>query len=210
MIRIGIADDHQLVREGLRQIVEAQPDMEVVLEVPGGDELLGGVPEADLDVLCLDISMPGLGFQRVMERLAGDHPGLPILVVSMYPERGWAVQALKAGASGYLPKTSSSEELVEAIRRVHSGGRYITPAVADSLVGILFPGRGSRTPDSLSPREFEVLRKLGSGKMAKTVAWEMGISPKTVSAYRIRVLKKLGLKTNADLVRYASEHDLLD
>lgn len=210
MIRICIADDHQMVRQGFRRIVEAHPDMEIVAEAAERSELLGVLEHVGADVLILDITMPGLGFLDVMTTLRERFPGLPVLVVSMHGEEQWAVQALKAGAAGYLTKTRSAEELAEGIRRVHSGGRYITSSVAESLARLMGPQEGALRHESLSKREFQVLRSLGTGKKLKTVARELGVSPKTVSTYRARILEKLGLASTADLIRYAVEHDLVE
>jgi two-component system invasion response regulator UvrY len=209
MIRLIIADDHQMVREGLGRIVETSSDMEIVAEAADGFELKKVLGATDADVLLLDISMPGPGFLPLMEEIRRAHPELPILVVSMHVENMWAVQALKAGAAGYLAKTHSAEELSEGIRRVHAGGRYITNAVAEALALRLGPLGEQPAIQSLSKREFEVLQKLGAGKMMKTVALEMGLSVKTVSTYRTRILEKLSLGSTAEIIRFAVERDLL-
>ena len=210
MIRLVIADDHQMVREGFRRIVEAHPDMEIAAEASDGDEIMGVLEACKADVLLLDVSMPGPGFLRIMELVTRKYPALPVLVVSMHAEEHWAMQALKAGAAGYLTKTHSAEELAEGIRRVREGKRYITPQVADALARQFGASEEPSRIDALSKREFEVLRRLGSGKMVKTVARELDISPKTVSTYRTRILEKLGLASNAELIRFAMEHDLVD
>lgn len=208
MIRLVVADDHQMVRQGFRRIIEAHPDMEIVAEAAEGAELLRALEGVVADVLILDITMPGPGFLPVMEALRGRFPRLPVLVVSMHAEKQWAVQALKAGARGYLTKTHSAEELAEGVRRLHAGGRYVTESLAESLARHFGSGGAVAPHDSLSRREFEVLRGLGSGRMIKTVAQEMALSPKTVTTYRKRILEKLGLQSTADLIRYAVEHDL--
>jgi DNA-binding NarL/FixJ family response regulator len=210
MIRLVMADDHEMVREGFRRIVEAHPDMEIVAEAADGDEVMGVLEKSRPDVLLLDVSMPGPGFLRVMELVTKKYPDLPVLVVSMHAEEHWAVQALKAGAAGYLTKTHSAEELAEGIRRVRDGRRYITPQVADALARQFGVGGHPSSIDALSRREFEVLRRLGSGKMVKTVARELDLSPKTVSTYRTRILEKLGLSSNSELIRFAMKHDLVD
>jgi len=210
VIRLIIADDHQLVRDGFRRIIDAHSDMAIVAEAPDGDRLMEVLENSEADVLLLDISMPGTGFLSVMETLVRDHPRLPVLVVSMHAEEHWAMQALRAGAAGYLTKTHSAEELAEGIRRVHAGGRYITPQVAEAMASHLGRDRPVPGVGALSSREFQVLRGLGSGKMAKTVARELDISPKTVGTYRSRIMEKLGLDSNADLIRFVVEHDLLD
>jgi len=209
VIRLIIADDHEMVREGFRRIIEAHADMKIVAAVPDGAGLQTVLEETEADVLLLDISMPGPGFPRLMEWIRKKYPQLAVLVVSMHQEDHWAVQALKVGAAGYLTKSHSAEELAAGVRRVHAGGRYITPSVAESLAARLGPSGGEPSHASLSRREFEVLQKLGAGKMVKTVAREMDLSPKTVSTYRMRILEKLSLDSTADLIRYAVEHNLL-
>jgi len=161
-------------------------------------------------VLILDITMPGPGFLHIMETLRERFPEVRILVVSMHAEEHWAIQALKAGASGYLTKTRSGEELATAIRKVSAGGPYVTASLAERLARHFDPRGSEQLHDSLSRREFETLRRLGSGKMVKTVAREMSLSPKTVTTYRKRILEKLGLASTADLIRYAVEHDLVE
>ena len=208
MIRLLIADDHEVVRAGLRRAVEGHPDISVVGEAESGDEALAELQSRPVDVLVLDISMPGPGFMKTMERIRA-LPGAPsILVLSMHAEEEWAVHALQAGAAGYLAKGRSTDQLVEAIRRVDGGGRYITPSLAEQLASRL--GSEAQGPPHavLSDREFQVLCLLGSGKRAKQVAAELGLSPKTISTYRARILEKLKFDRTADLVRYVTEHGL--
>ncbi len=208
MIRVFIADDHSMVREGFRRIIDGHSDMEIVAEASDGTELLGSLESVRVDVLVLDISMPGPGFLETMEVVNGQHPRLPILVVSMHSEEHWATRAFQSGAAGYLTKAHSAEELAEAIRRVHQGGRYVTPSLAERLASRLGPGAGMSGHETLSRREYEVLCLLGSGKMLKGVAHQLGLSPKTVSTYRTRILEKLQLRSTADLIRYVIENDL--
>jgi len=208
LIRVFIADDHGMVREGFRRIIDDHQDMEIVAEASDGTELLDSLESARADALVLDISMPGPGFLEVMETLRSEHPRLPILVVSMHPEEHWATRAFQSGAAGYLTKAHSAEELAEAIRRVHQGGRYVTPSLAERLASQLGPGAGRSGHETLSRREYEVLCLLGSGKMVKGVAHQLGLSPKTVSTYRTRILEKLELRSTADLIRYVVENDL--
>jgi DNA-binding NarL/FixJ family response regulator len=210
MIRLVIADDHRMVREGLRRIVETNRDMQIVAEAADGYEVQDLLEGTEPDVLLLDISMPGPGFLPLMDWIKEHHPDLPVLVVSMHAENLWAVQALKAGAAGYLAKTHSAEELAEGIRRVHAGRRYITAAVAETLALRLGPEGEEPAIQSLSRREFQVFQKLGAGKMVKTVASELGLSAKTVSTYRTRILEKLSLKSTAELIRFAVQNDLLE
>jgi DNA-binding NarL/FixJ family response regulator len=208
VIRILIADDHSMVREGLRRIVEGHPDMEIVLEAADGGEVLDSLRSAEVDVLLLDISMPGPGFLETMDQVRKDYPEVRVLVVSMHPEERWATRAFQSGAAGYLTKAHSAEELAEAIRRVHQGGRYVTPTLAERLASHLGPGGGTVGHEGLSRREYQVLCLLGSGKMVKSAALELGVSPKTISTYRTRILEKLGLRSTADIIRYVVEHEL--
>jgi DNA-binding NarL/FixJ family response regulator len=210
MIRVLIADDHQLVREGLGRILASQTGMEILGEAASGEELLELLEENRPDVVLLDISMPGMDFMEIMRRIQNRHPDLPVLIVSMHAEKLWAVQAFRAGAAGYLTKNHSAAELVEGIRRLHRGSRYLTPELADAFAREISGEDRASPAEVLSRREFEVLRKLGSGKMVKTVAREMAVSPKTVSTYRSRILRKLGLGSTSDLIRFVLEHDLLD
>jgi DNA-binding NarL/FixJ family response regulator len=211
MIRVFIADDHRMVREGFTRIIERHSDMEVAGEAASVEELfrrLDGREGGEGDVLILDISMPGPGFLPTMDRLASEHRDLPVLVVSMHPEEDWAVRALEAGAAGYLSKKHGGEELAEAVRRLHAGSRYVSRDLADTLARRLGPEGAGPPHEALSRREYEVLCLLGSGRMVKSAALELGISPKTVSTYRARILEKMGLGNTADLIRYVVEHDL--
>jgi DNA-binding NarL/FixJ family response regulator len=180
----------------------------VVAEAEDGDELLGKLSGGSFDVLILDISMPGMGFLRTMEEIRSEYPELPVLVVSMHPEETWALQSFRAGAAGYLTKAHSSEELPDAIRKVAGGGRFVTPSLAERMALHLGPENHRAPHENLSEREFQVLCLLGAGKMVKTVARELALSPKTVSTYRARILEKLGLATTHDLVGYVREHGL--
>lgn len=210
MIRLLIADDHAIVREGLRRLLGECPDMEVREEASSGDEILSKLDalDVDVDVALLDLSMPGPGFFELMRHLRERCPNIAILVLSMQPEDMYAVRALRAGAAGYVTKDHSPNELAKAIRRVASGGRYISAELAESLA----LGHGL-DPDSqghaqLSNREFQVLCRIGAGDSVKEVAAQLDLSPKTVSTYRSRILEKLSLETTAELIRYAVEHKL--
>jgi DNA-binding NarL/FixJ family response regulator len=200
MIRILIADDHKIVRDGLRRILSAHGDPEVAAEAADGDQALALVRARDYDVAMVDMSMPGLSGIDLIKRLKLERPKLRILVLSMHGEDQYAARALKAGASGYLNKDSASELLVGAIRKIAAGGVHIGEAAAASLVS-----SGQRPHQALSDREFEVLRLLGGGKTIKEIGQVLGVSGKTVSTYRGRILRKLHLKTTADLIRYAIE-----
>ncbi len=209
MIRLLIADDHPVVREGLRRIVQDAPGLEVVGEVASGHELLERLPRVPADIVLLDVTMPGPGFLEMLQRLRAEHPTVAVLVLSVHPEDQYAVRALRAGASGYLTKDHSPEELTEAIRRVHRGHKYVSPALAERLAADLAAGAGETRHELLSDREYEVLCLLGSGRKVKEIARSLQLSPKTVSTYRTRILEKMQASSNADLVRYAALHGLI-
>ena len=203
MIRVLIADDHKIVRDGLRRILTANADVEVAGEASDGDQALALVRANEYDVALLDISMPGLSGIDLIKRLKLERPGLRLLVLSMHGEDQYAARVLKAGASGYLNKDSASEQLVGALRKVAGGGVHIGEAAAASLVA------AEREPHhSLSNREFEVLRLLVAGRSPTDIAEQLHLSVKTVSTHKTRMLEKLKLHTTADLVRYALENKL--
>ena len=208
MIRLLIADDHPIVREGLKRIIADCPDMRVVAEAATGEEVVRLSHKNGVDVILLDISMPGPGFLEVMRTLRVEQSGQRILVLSVYPEDQYAIRALRAGAGGYLTKDNSPEELAEAIRRVYRGGKYVTPSLAEKLAFELEPHAQRQPHESLSDREYQVLCRLGSGDSVKEIASRFTLSPKTVSTYRARILDKMNLKSTADLIRYAVEHDI--
>jgi DNA-binding NarL/FixJ family response regulator len=209
MIRLAIADDHPIVREGLRRIVSEDPGIAVAGDAAGAAELFRLLSSAAVDVVLLDVSMPGAPFIETLRHLRTDHPTIKVLVISAYPEDQWALRALQSGAAGYLTKDHSPEQLVEAIRRVARGRRYVSETMADRLAGMAGDTQTQAPHERLSDREFEVLRALGSGLMVKEVANQLGLSVKTVSTYRTRLLEKLGLASRADLVRYVVSHELL-
>ena len=203
MIRILIADDHKIVRDGLRRILAAQPDVEVAAEAADGDQALALVRVNDYDVALLDISMPGLSGIDLIKRLRLERPKLRMLVLSMHGEDQYAARVLKAGASGYLSKDSAAEQLVGALRKIAAGGVHIGEAAAASLVAL------DKAPhETLSNREFEVLRLLVAGSSPTDIAEQLHLSVKTVSTHKTRMLEKLRLRTTADLVRYALENKL--
>jgi DNA-binding NarL/FixJ family response regulator len=209
MIRLAIADDHPIVREGLRRIVSEDPGIAVAGDAAGAAELFKLLDTAPVDVVLLDVSMPGAPFIDTLRQLRARHSSVKVLVLSAYSEDQWALRALQSGASGYLTKDHSPEALVDAIRRVARGRRYVSESMADRLAGLAGDGKDRAPHDRLSDREFEVLRALGSGLMVKEVAEQLGLSVKTVSTYRTRLLEKLGLTSRADLVRYVVSHELL-
>ena len=209
MIRLAIADDHPIVREGLRRIVSEDPGIAVTGDASGAAELFRLLDSAAVDVVLLDVSMPGAPFIDTLRQLRAQHPSVKVLVLSAYSEDQWALRALQSGAAGYLTKDHSPEQLVEAIRRVARGRRYVSESMADRLAGMAGDAKDRAPHERLSDREFEVLRALGSGLMVKEVADQLGLSVKTVSTYRTRLLEKLGLSSRADLVRYVVAHELL-
>jgi DNA-binding NarL/FixJ family response regulator len=210
MIRLAIADDHAIVRRGMRQVVAEGGDIEVVGEAADYGELTALLRERECDVLLLDIAMPGKNGIEILKAVRVRHPKLRVLVLSMYPEDQYALRALKAGASGYLTKSSAPEKLLDAIRQVAAGRRYITPQFAEALAASIAEP-GDRAPhELLSDREFQTLRLIASGRKLSEVAAELALSPKTVSVYRARVLEKLKLRTNAELTRYAVENRLIE
>ena len=207
MIRVLIADDHQIVRDGLRRILAAQADVEVAAEAANGDEALALVRVHDYDVAVLDLSMPGLSGIDLIKRLRLEKPRLRLLVLSMHGEQQYAARALKAGASGYLTKDSASAQLIGALRKVAAGGVHISEAAAAGLVST---ASGDGPPHArLSDREFEVFKLLAGGASPTDVARRLHLSVKTVSTHKTRLLEKLGLSGTAELVRYALEHKLL-
>lgn len=209
MIRVAIADDHPIVREGLRRIVSDDSGITVAGEASSAVELFRLLAGAAVDVILLDVSMPGPTFIETLKDLRREHPSVKVLVISAHPEDQWAMRSLQAGASGYLTKDHSPEQLVHAIRRVARGGKFVSETMAERLAGMVDGGVTRAPHEALSDREFEVLRALGSGMMVKDVAAQLRLSAKTVSTYRTRLLEKMGLETKADLVRYVVAHGLL-
>ena len=204
MIRVLLADDHQIVRDGLRRILAGQADLEVAGEAADGDAALALVRAHDYDVAVLDLSMPGLSGLDLVKRLKLEKPKLRLLVLSMHGEQQYAARALKAGASGYLTKDSASAQLIGALRKIAAGGVHVSDAAAASLVA----GAG-KPHETLSDREFEVLRLLVEGHSPTEIGARLHLSVKTVSTHKTRVLEKLGLGGTAELVRYALEHKLV-
>ncbi len=209
MIRVLIADDHPVVRRGLRRILEDEVDMEVAGEAQNSQEALDLVSKKKCDVLVLDIEMPGRSGLDVLKDMKMRQPKLPVLVLSIHPEEQFAVRVLRAGAAGYLSKESAPEELVKAIRTVYGGGKYISASVANKLASELDRGTGKALHETLSDREFEVLEMIASGKAVSQIARELSFSVKTISTYRARILAKMGMKTNAELTHYAIENKLV-
>ncbi len=210
MIRILIADDHPMFREGLRRILAGCPDINVADEASNGQEVFEKVWNNEYDMVLLDIAMPGTPGLEVLKRLKNEKPKLPVLVLSMYPEEQYAVRVIKAGASGYLTKESASEELITAIRRISGGRKYITSSIAERLADDVEPTAEKPLHDTLSDREFEVFRMIAAGKTTTQMAEELFLSVKTISTYRSRILEKMQMKTNAELIHYAIKHNMFD
>jgi two-component system, NarL family, invasion response regulator UvrY len=208
MIKIIIVDDHPVVRRGLKQIIEDEPDMEVVAEAVNAREFFPIVRNKECDLIILDINLPDRSGIDVMTQLRYEKPNLPVLILSVLPEDQYALRLIKAGASGYLMKDSALTELVKAIRKVSSGGRYVSELLVANT--IFQQNSSENTPhENLSNREFQILCMIARGKSLKSIAHELFISEKTVSTYRSRILEKMKMNNNSELIRYVLEHRLL-
>ncbi len=205
-----VVDDHEIVREGLKRIMSAHMDIVVAGEASEGGEALQKITEDEFDLVMLDISLPDMSGLDALAHVKKQKPGLPVLMLSIHPEERYAIRALRAGASGYLTKESARQELVQAIRVAASGRKYVTSSLAQKLAGELDLDREKPPHEALSNREYQVLLGISSGKTVNKIASEMFLSPSTISTYRSRILKKLGLRTNADITRYAVERELID
>lgn len=208
MIKVIIVDDHPVIRRGLKQIIEDEPDMEVVGEAENAGECFSLVRKTDCSLIVLDINLPDRSGFDVLIQLKSEKPNLPILILSVHPEDKFASRLVEAGASGYLMKESAPAELVKAIRKVNSGGRYVSASLAEKLIS---RNVASEKPphESLSNREFQILCMIAQGKSLKSIAGELCLSEKTVSSYRSRVMEKMKMSTNSDLTRYALENHLV-
>jgi len=211
VIRVLLADDHSIVRDGLRRLVEGAGDMVVVAEAGDGREAIRKAGEFLPDVAVVDISMPGPDGLEVVERIHGEHPKTAILVLTMHEEEQYVVRAISAGARGYITKRAAADQLLKAIRRVHEGGRYLSDEAAEALARRMGKGPADRTPlDALSTREIQVLRGLALGKSNREIGESYGISTRTIDTYRFRLLKKLGLRNNAELTRFAIQNRIVE
>lgn len=209
MIKILIADDHAIVRKGLKQILADAPDIASIDEAGSGHEALKKVRENNYNVVLLDISMPDMSGVDVLKQLKTERPKLPVLILTMHPEDQYAVRILKAGASGYLTKESAPDELISAIQKVSQGGRYISPSLAEKLACDLDSTAIQPLHERLSDREYQIMTMLASGKSTKEIAHELSLGMPTVSTYRFRILLKMKLKNNAELISYAIKNNLL-
>jgi len=210
MIRILIADDHTIVREGLKQILAETADMVVADEAVNGLDVVDKASKQNFDVVLLDISMPGRNGLDVLKQLRVDHPQLPVLILSMYSEEQYAMRALRAGAAGYLTKDSASDELILAIRKISSGKKYLGPSLAEKLAVYLEHGDDKPLHETLSDRELQVMCMIASGKAVKEIGEELNLSVKTISTYRARILDKMRMKTNAALTHYVIQNNLIE
>ena len=210
MINVLIADDHAVVRRGLKQILAETSDIVAGGEATNGAEVMEQVRAKRWDALVLDITMPGRSGLDILKEIRQEQPALPILMLSMHAEEQFASRVLKAGASGYLPKESAPEELVNAIRKVQGGGKYISPAQAEKLVHLLDKGSDRPPHETLSNREDEVLCLIASGRTVGEIAVQLKLSVKTISTYRTRILEKMMMRTNAELTHYAIKNRLVE
>jgi two-component system invasion response regulator UvrY len=209
MIHVLVADDHPIVRRGIRQTLSETADITVADEAGSCAEVLEKIRKGHYDLLLLDLAMPGRGGVEVLKQIREMRNDVPVLVLSIFPEEQYALRALKAGAAGYVMKNCEAEVLVEAIRKVSGGGKYVSESMVEKLVSGLGKSSEGAPHELLSDREFEVFRKLAAGNSVRDIAETMALSVKTVSTYRSRILKKMGLKSNAELIHYAAENMLL-
>jgi len=207
--KILIADDHPIVRKGIRQILLEVPNRFMIDEACNGQEVLDKTYKNNYDVILLDISMPGISGLDVLKKLKQEKPKIPVIILSVYSEEQYAVRAMKTGASAYLTKESAPEELLNAIRKVSLGGKYVTTSIAEKLASAIGIDIEKPPHESLSNREYQILCMIGSGKSVKKIADELHLSGKTVSTYRSRILRKMRMKNNAELTRYAIKNNLV-
>ncbi len=209
MIRIVIADDHTIVRHGVREILHAEPDLKMVGEAQNGQAVFDIVAHEPVDVIVLDISMPGRNGLDTLKELKRLYPQIAVIVLSMHPKDQYAVRVIKAGAAGYVTKESAPEELVAAIRKAHRGEKYLDPEIAEVLANYIEHGGPGELHNRLSDREYEVMLKIASGKGLTEIAAEMNLSVKTISTYRTRIVEKTNLTTNSEMTRYALDRGLI-
>ena len=210
MIRILVADDHAIVRRGVRQIIDSEDDMEVIGEAADYPEIRRRLRDVSCDVLVLDLQLPGKNGIEVTKALREEYPRLAILLLSSYPEDQSAVRALKAGARGYVSKLTAPERIVEAVRTVATGRKYISAETAEALAETLGCDRSATPHRELSDREFQVLKMIARGRKLSDIADKLALSPNTVSVYRGRILEKMGVSSNAELTHYAIRHELVE
>ena len=207
-IKVLVADDHEIVRQGLKTIISEHTDLSIAGEAENGDQVLKIVKKTKVDVVLLDFDMPEKNGLDTLVELKALYPKLPVMILSIFPEDHYGTRFLKAGASGYLQKSSATNQLIDAIRKVFNGGKYISSALTDKLVTGLNKDKEQFLHESLTDREFQVFRLLATGKKLKEMADELCLSINTISTYRSRILQKMDLKSNADVIRYAIENGL--
>lgn len=210
MTRILLVDDHTIFREGLKRLFSEQGDFQVIAEARDGAEMLRRIRSDEFDVMLLDINMPGRSGLEMLPSIRAERPWLPVIVLSMYPMDQYALRAFQAGASGYVTKDMDARELIQAVRKVAAGGRYVTPEVAASVLDQLGGAGGSAPHLQLSPREYEIMLQIVRGTRLTEIGRSFFLSVKTVSTYRSRILRKLGVTSNAEVARYALLHRLID
>jgi DNA-binding NarL/FixJ family response regulator len=210
MIKILIADDHPIVRRGLKQILSEESDVGTFGEAQNSHEVLELVRKQDWDIVILDITMPDRGGLDVLKELKHLRPNLPVLVLSMHPEDQYAIRSLQAGAAGYLTKGSAQEELIKAIKKIVRGGKYISPTLAEKLAAYIEAGIEKPLHGTLSDREYQVMIMIASGKTLSEIAEELSLSIKTVDTYRVRILEKMKMKKNAEIMHYAIKNKLIE
>lgn len=209
-LRVLIGDDHRIVREGLKQILADAPDVLVVAEAQTGPEVLARVAELrandGLDLVLLDIALPGIDGLDVLQKIKREQPRLPVLMLSTYPEKQYAVRCIKLGASGYLNKSADPDDMLAAVRKVAAGGVFLTPSTAEALATAVGQGGAQAGPEALSHREHQVYRLLTQGQTVSEIGAQLGLAPNTVSTYRARILEKTGTKNDVELALYAERH----
>ena len=210
MIDVLIADDHALIREGLKRILNSEQDIKVVGEASNVVELFTALKRLAVNIILLDITMPGESGLDALKELRQKYPHLPVLILSFHPEHRFAVRALKAGAAGYLTKESAAEEVVQAVRKIASGGKYVSASLAEQLATELDEEGGKPLHETLSDREFQVMRLIAAGKKSSDIAEELAVSVNTVNTYRMRIFEKMKMQSNVELSRYAVEHGLIE
>lgn len=209
-MKIIIADDHELIREGLKKVLLKNSDIEVVGEACNSAELLDMLSETEIDIVVLDITMPGKSGLETLRDIKNYYPKVKTLILSMHPEERFAIRALKSGASGYLSKQSAAKELVNALVKIMSGGKYISNVVAEQLAMEIEIPSDKPLHEKLSNREFEILIKISQGKPVSEIADELSLSVNTVTSYRSRLMQKMNMKTNAEIIRYSLKNQLVD
>lgn len=210
MIKILVADDHSVVREGIKHIFSELPDFQVRGEARNGQEVLENIGKQEYDLLLLDIAMPGRDGLEILKEVKSQKPKLPVLILSMFPEEQYALRALKSGASGYLTKDSIPNELVKAVRKILRGGNYVSATFSEKILTELTVDVKKPLHDKLSDREYQIMRMIASGRTMNEIADQLSLSAKTVYTYRSRILEKMGMKNNMELTHYATKHGLID